>query len=111
MKSPQKFNAVVCDGDRHGPKIPPYESYSMIHRWEVYTSDDPAAWGKPVAAGMWGPRARTALMSFPTQIARYVKIVYNRTDKTSHDAGGWGLEEGADELYVTNVERTGRERK
>jgi alpha-galactosidase len=111
MKSPQTFNAVVCDGDRHGPNIPPYESYSMIHRWEVYASDDGEAWGKPVGTGMWGPRARTALMTFPTRTARYLKVVSTRTDKTSHDVGGWGLEEGVDELYVVNVERASRERK
>jgi hypothetical protein len=81
----------------------------MVHRWEVYTSDDAVAWGNPVGTGMWGPKARTALMRFPTQTARYVKVVYNRTDKTSSDAGGWGL--GVDELYVANVEDATQKRE
>ena len=111
MKSPQTFNAVVCDGDKHGPNIPPYESYSMVHRWEVYTSNDGTTWGRPVGTGIWGPRARTALMSLPRQTARYVKVVYNRTCETGNDGGGWGLEEGVDELYVANVERATQEKK
>ncbi|NQT82742.1 discoidin domain-containing protein [bacterium] len=104
MKSPQTFNAVVRDGDKKGPNIPPYESDSMVHRWEVFTCDDGATWGRPVGTGMWGPRATTALMRFPEQTARYVKIVYSRTVETSNDPGGWGAEEGVDELYVANVE-------
>jgi hypothetical protein len=106
MKSPQTFNAVVCDGHRYGPNVPPYQSYSMAHRWEVYTSDDGAAWGSPVAAGMWGPDARTALMSFPTRTARYAKVVYVRTagpdGRDSQDQGGWCA--GVDELYLASVE-------
>ncbi|WP_159882147.1 fibronectin type III domain-containing protein [Paenibacillus puerhi] len=64
MGAPRTFNALVLDATG--------SAYDYPRSYEVYVSLDGASWGEPVAAGTGKPLLS---IRFPTQTARYVKMV------------------------------------
>lgn len=52
-----------------------YNGYDYLRGYEVYVSNDGLDWGKPVAAGRGTP---ITTIVFPTQTARYFRIVTTR---------------------------------
>jgi hypothetical protein len=61
LSSPQTFSMIQVDsgGD-------------YARNWELYTSDDPASWGTPIATGT--ATSNPMVITFPTQTHRYLQI-------------------------------------
>jgi O-glycosyl hydrolase len=73
MGTPQTFNQIVMDS---GSSIGDY-----AHGYQVYVSNDGMDWGSAIASGLGSGQEITVI--FPTQTARYVRVVQ------TGDAGNW----------------------
>jgi beta-glucosidase len=72
LGSAQAFDSLVLDAGTSSGDYP--------RRYAVYTRDDPAVWGDPIATGAG---SATTSATFPLTTARYVRIVQSGT------AGSW----------------------
>ena len=51
------------------------QSNGRVGRYEVYVSDDPKSWGKPIAAGQWKNSTLPQTVTFTTSVhGRYLKL-------------------------------------
>jgi hypothetical protein len=72
MKSPQKFDKVVLDNT--------WALWDSPEEYALFVSSDGKNWGRPVASGK-GKLGITE-MHFPSQMARYIKIVQTGSNET-----------------------------
>jgi hypothetical protein len=78
MLAPQTFNKVVLDSDGASDDFP--------RGYQVFTTNDPTAWGSPVASGT--ASATPVSIALPTQTKRYLRIV-----QTGAASNWWSISE------------------
>jgi len=88
MKSNNTFNKIILD-DSQSP-------YDYPIGYSVYVSTDGTNWGSPVKSG--SASSAIAVINFPTQFARYIKIIQTG----SSDTWWWSI----NEFYVLNSATT-----
>lgn len=75
MQEAQRLYKIVWDTG--------YNGFDYLRGYEVYVSNDGMDWGRPIAAGRGAP---ITTIVFPTQTARYIRIVTTR-----HSRNHWAL--------------------
>lgn len=79
MKTPQRFSTIILDTSKSPNDSPA--------KYELYVSNDDIDWGNPVASGIGG--GMLTIINFPTQNARYFKIIQTGDTKTNY----WSIHE------------------